>query len=69
MSTKIRDKLWGISLIVIGISTLVLVIPDIVGFELPMILARIFGVVELIALPVLVFTTVKKFIDKKGAEK
>ena len=69
MSTKIRDKLWGISLIVIGISTLVLVIPDIVGFELPVILARIFGVVELIALPVLVFTTVKKFIDKKGAEK
>ena len=69
MSTKIRDKLWGISLIVIGISTLVLVIPDIVGFELPVILARILGVIELVSLIVLSFTTVRRLIDKKELRK
>lgn len=69
MSTKIRDKLWGISLIVIGISTLVLVIPNIVGFELPVILARILGVIELVSLIVLSFTTVRRLIDKKELRK
>lgn len=69
MSVKIRDRLWGISLIAIGISTLALVLPGVIGFELPVILTRILGVTELASLGVLSFTTIRKIIDKKELQK
>lgn len=54
------DKLWAASLIVIGAVTLVYTVTSLAGFELPDALKRILGVLDLIALPVLVFTTVRK---------
>ena len=57
---KKNDLVWSISLLVIGIATIILAGTNIVGVELPDIAVRIIGVIELIALPVLAFTTVKK---------
>ena len=53
--------LWSISLIVIGAATLILAGSNIIGIELPDVIVRIIGIVDLIALPVLAYTTVKKF--------
>lgn len=57
---------WGLSLIVIGVTTLVLAVSDIAGAELPDVIVRIMGGLELCALPVLVYTSVKtiKFRSK-----
>ncbi|MEE1154777.1 MAG: hypothetical protein UH241_06435 [Acutalibacteraceae bacterium] len=59
MKNKI-DLLWCISLIMIGIATVILAGSNIIGIELPDIIVRILGIVDLIVLPLLVFTTVKK---------
>lgn len=53
--------LWSISLIVIGVATLILTVTNIIGIELPDVIVRIIGIVDLIALPVLAYTSVKKF--------
>lgn len=53
--------LWSISLIVIGVATLILAGSNIIGIELPDVIVRIIGIVDLIALPVLAYTSVKKF--------
>ncbi len=50
---------WGLSLIVIGAATLVLAVSNIIGTELPDVIVRIIGGLELCALPVLGYTSVK----------
>ena len=57
---KKMDLIWAISLIVIGIATLILAGSNIVGIELPYAIARLIGVIDLIALPFLVYSSVKK---------
>ncbi len=59
MKNKI-DLIWGISLIVIGISAILLAGSNIIGLELPDIAIRMIGVLDIIALPVLIVATVKK---------
>lgn len=59
MKNKI-DLMWGISLIVIGISAILLAVSNIVGLTLPDIAIRMIGVLDIIALPVLIVATVKK---------
>lgn len=59
MKNKI-DLIWVISLIVIGISTILLAGSNIVGLTLPDIAIRMIGVLDIIALPVLIVATVKK---------
>lgn len=59
MKTK-NDLIWGISLITIGITTLVLGGSNIIGLTLPDVVVRILGITDLIALPFLAYTTVKK---------
>lgn len=59
MKNKI-DLIWGISLIVIGISAILLAGSNIVGLTLPDIAIRMIGVLDIIALPVLIVATVKK---------
>ncbi len=57
-----KDKyllMYGISLIVIGIGSLILSINGIAELGLPDILLRIVGVIDLIALPFLAFSGVK----------
>ena len=57
--------LWSLSLLVIGIATVILAGSNIIGIELPDIAVRIIGVIDLIALPVLAYTTVKKIKKNK----
>lgn len=62
---KRNNLLWSLSLLVIGISTVILAGSNIIGIELPDIAVRIIGVIDLIALPVLAYTTVKKIKKNK----
>ena len=62
---KRNNLLWSLSLLVIGIATVILVGSNIIGIELPDIAVRIIGVIDLIALPVLAYTTVKKIKKNK----
>lgn len=65
MNSKIINIMWSISLIVIGIVTIILAGANIVAIELPDIIVRVLGVIDLVLLPVLVFSTVKKAKSKK----
>ena len=60
MINKRINLVWSISLIVIGIATLIISISSIVGITLPDILRRCLGVIELISLFALVYTSVRK---------
>lgn len=57
---KKNDLIWSISLIVIGIATFIMAGSNVIGFKLPDILVRVLGIVDLIALPFLAYSTVKK---------
>ena len=57
---KKNDLVWSISLILIGLLTIILAGSNIVGIELPDAAVRILGIVDLIALPFLAYSTVKK---------
>lgn len=59
-----NDLMWSISLVIIGIATVILAGSNIIGLTLPDAAVRVLGIIDLIALPFLVFTTVKK--AKKG---
>ncbi len=58
------NRLWAWSLIVIGIATVLLVGLPAVGIALPDSAVRILGVIEIVALPVLVMSTVWKLRKK-----
>lgn len=55
-----NDSVWGLSLAVIGITVLILAGSAVTGIDLPDRLIRLAGAAGIIALPVLVFTTVRK---------
>ncbi len=57
---KKNDLVWGISLMAIGFATFILAGSNIIGIELPDVAVRILGIVDLIALPFLAYSTVKK---------
>ena len=59
-----RDA-WAISLLIIGVVTLFLTITSFINLGLPDALTRVLGVLDLCALVVLAFTTVKLKIWKK----
>lgn len=58
-------QVWGISLMVISVITLVIAITRILDIAMPDTLIRVLGIIELIALPVFAFTTVKRFKEMK----
>ena len=55
-----NDLMWGFSLLIISVATIILAGSNIIGIELPNIAVRIIGIVDLVALPVLAYTTVRK---------
>ncbi len=59
------DMMWGISLLVIGVATMILMGARIAGIELPDVVVVMMGILELAALPVLAFSTVKKMANGK----
>lgn len=62
---KTINMLWGISLLAIGICTVIFMVTKLVGVEPADFAKVIIGVIDLIALPVLVFTTVKRWTNKE----
>ena len=65
MDSKKINIMWSVSLIIIGVATIILAGANIIGIELSDITARILGVLDLVSLPVLAFSTVKKAQNKK----
>ena len=62
------NKMWAVSLIVIGIATVLMTGAQIVGHatgQTPDILVRLCGAADLIALPFLGFASVKKLQNRK----
>ena len=57
---KKSDLMRSISLIAIGIATIILAGANIVGIDLPDMLVRLLGIVDLVALPIFVYSTIKK---------
>ena len=59
------DHAWCISLFVVGIATVVLNGSNLIGIDLPDWLTRSVGFINLVAVLVLIFTTVRKAIKKQ----
>ena len=57
--------LWGVSLLTIGVITLVISFSNIFGGELPDVLKIALGVTDLIALFVLVYTSIRYKVYKR----
>jgi hypothetical protein len=57
---KKNNRVWSISLIVIGIATFILAGASIVGIDLPDVAVRILGIADLVALPILAYSTIRK---------
>ncbi|MBQ4465931.1 MAG: hypothetical protein II916_08235 [Oscillospiraceae bacterium] len=60
-------KLWSMSLLVISCISLVLSVSNLASIELPDLVKRILGVLILLGIPVLVYSSVKLKIWKKDA--
>lgn len=58
---KKKNLMWSLSLLVIGVSSIILNGSNILGLELPDMLTRILGIINLIAIPFLVYSTIKRF--------
>ena len=56
--------LWSLSLIVITLVTLIWVISNFAGIKLPDTVIRILGILDICAIPVLVFTSIRKRNEK-----
>ena len=54
-----KPVMWSVSLLAISIVTLILAFSNIFGIELPNILKILLGIIDLVALPILVYTSVK----------
>lgn len=62
---KTIDLLWSFSLIAIGICTVILAGANLLSIDLPDLITRIAGLTDLLALPILGYTTVKKAKNKR----
>lgn len=64
METRLR-KLWSISLLMISCAGLILSVSNLISVKLPDMIVRILGVICLLALPVLAYSSVKLRIWEK----
>lgn len=64
MDPKKINMMWAASLMAIGFVTIMLAGSDIIGIELPDVMVKTLGLIALIFLPVLVFSTVKKIKNR-----
>ncbi len=55
------DLVWAACLIIIGLGSLIVSLNNVFGFDFPKTMIVPIGIVDLITLPVLAFTSVKKF--------
>ena len=54
-----KPVMWSVSLLTISIVTLILAFSNIFGIELPNVLKILLGIIDLVVLPILVYTSVK----------
>ena len=66
---KILNWLMGVSIALMGISSTIMSIAGLADIPLPPLLIRALGIVNLLALPVLVYSTVKKALHAREAAK
>ena len=66
---KLLNWAMGASIALLGLSSMILSIAGQTGFALPDALVRVLGAVNLLSLPVLVFSTVKKAMNAREAAK
>ena len=66
---KLLNWAMGASIALLGLSSMILSIAGLTGFALPDALVRVLGAVNLLSLPVLVFSTVKKAMNAREAAK
>ncbi len=59
MTLKRINIVWAISLLVIGIATVVLAGARVLELGLPDMIVRVLGILELVAIPFLVYTSVR----------
>lgn len=59
MNKKI-DLIWSVSLIVISLISLTLSISNIIGTTLPSTVSAVLGIIDLCALPLLMYSSIKK---------
>lgn len=62
---KTTNLFWAFSLIAIGICTIILAGSNILSIELPDFITLTVGIIDLIALPILGYTTVKRLKNKQ----
>ena len=60
------DRAFAVSLVLMGLSSLILSITGLTGTAMPDWAVRTLGVISLIALPVLVYSTVKSVQEKNS---
>ena len=66
---KTLNWLLSISMALLGVSSLIFSVSSLAGLALPDVLVRVLGIVSLVSLPVMVYSTVRKALDaKKTAE-
>jgi len=56
---KTANLVWGISLMVVSVVTLLIIM-----FDFPDVIIRLLGIMEIVALPILVYATVIKIKNK-----
>jgi hypothetical protein len=66
MDNKRNRAIWGISLFIIGIASIINAFSSLTGIELPDILVRCVGVITIVALPVLVYSSIKILKNSKS---
>ncbi len=66
---KILSWLMGVSIALMGLASTIMSVAGLAGFALPPVLLRVLGIVNLLALPVLVYSTVKKLLNAREAAK
>lgn len=66
MDNKRNNTMWRISLFIIGIATIINVFSSILGIELPNILVRLMGIITIVTLPLLIYSSIKILKNGKG---
>ena len=61
---KLLTLLWSLSLMAVGLCSLVLSLSSLFSFPLPDLITRAIGIVNLVSLPLLVYSSVKKWRHK-----
>ena len=64
---KILGWMMGVSVALLGLSSAVMSVAALAGLPLPPALSRALGIVNLLALPVLVYSTVRKLLAARRA--